>query len=132
MSDSLHELDAWIARVRKLPELVRAAAPDVARVVERELQKQIARASSPDGKAWQRNADGTTPLRTADKALAVAAVGTRVFARLRGHVARHHKGIARGAIVRRILPRAGEIPDALAQAIADKLAEKFREAVSHG
>jgi hypothetical protein len=132
MTDTLHELDAHIARVRQLPGLVKTAAPEVARVVERELRAQIARAQTPDGAPWAPRQDGGQPLEAADKALAVVAVGKRVFARLTGHIARHHKGIARGGIVRQILPGSGKLPQKLAQAVADELAVQFKKAVTGG
>lgn len=120
-------LDAHIARLRGL-DLARRAAPDAARAVQDELRRQIAAGVDPDGKPWPRTQDGRKPLATAEKALAVGAVGTTIVLRLRGHVARHHRGIARGGIERQILPRRG-IPQAMDRAIRRVLADHFREAM---
>jgi hypothetical protein len=120
----LAELDAQIARLRELPSLAREAAPDAAHAVERVIERQIQAATDPAGKAWEPTQDGRTPLRTADKALAVVAIGPTVFARLKGHIARHHLGRARGGVQRQILPTQG-LPSAMSTAIRGVLVEHF-------
>lgn len=104
MAKGLTALNAHIAKVEGLPQAARRAAPAVAEALEAELRRTIAAGTTPDGVAWQRREDGGKPLGTAAKSLAVVAIGSRVFARLRGHVARHHRGIAKGGIERPILP----------------------------
>lgn len=116
MANGLAQLDAHIARVESFPRVLKRAAPEVAEVVEAELLRQIAAGTTPDGQAWQAREDGGKPLATAGKSLAVVAIGTRVFARLRGHIARHHRGIARGSIQRQILP-GSQLPTKMAQAV---------------
>jgi hypothetical protein len=125
MSDAAFAaLDAHIARIRKLPGLAKEAAPDVAQAVRDELERQIAAGVDPDGKPWKAREDGEQPLRTAANSLAVVAVGPRIFARLTGHVARHHRGRAKGGIERPILPT-GPVPPAMGRAIARVLAKRF-------
>lgn len=127
MADGFAELEAQIARLQRVAELPRLAAPDVAEALQEELEAQIARGQGPDGEAWApRQEDGGQPLRGAAQALGVAAVGTTVIARLKGPEARHHLGRAKGGIVRRILPVQG-IPDPMTRAIKRVVTEKFEE-----
>lgn len=117
-------LDDMIARVRKLPELVERAAPDIAHALEQELEQQVSRGQDPEGRAWQARQDGGQPLRYAGKSLAVVAVGKTVYARLRGVEARHHLGRARGGIERQILPR--KLTPRIAELVRRKLEDAFR------
>jgi hypothetical protein len=120
-----------IARVENLPRVVvKRAAPDVAEVVEAELRRTIAAGTTSDGKAWAPREDGGKPLATAADSLVVVPVGTRILARLRGHVARHHRGIARGGIERPILPT--KITPQLGAKIRDVILEHAHKAVTHG
>jgi len=120
------QIDAMIDRLRKLPGMARAAAPDVARAVESELERQIKAAETPDGRAWEPKKEGSgKPLATAAKSLAVAAIGSRVFARLTGHIARHNLGRAKGGVERQILPTSG-IPAKMGDAIRKVLDAQFR------
>ncbi len=116
MAKGLAQLDAHIARVESLPRVVKSAAPEVAEAVEAELLSQIGAGADPDGKAWKARADGGKPLATAGKYLTVVPMGTRIFARLSGHVARHHRGIARGGLARRVLP-GRKLPTKMAEAV---------------
>lgn len=126
------ELDAMIARLNSLSTLTTDAAPEVAHAFEQELQGQIAAATGPDGSAWAPKKDGTgRPLATAGKALAVVAIGSTVFARLTGHIARHNNGRARGGVTRQILPTK-EIPAPVVRAIKRVLAENFQERMGGG
>lgn len=120
MTKGLAQLDAHIARVESLPRVLKSAAPDVAEAVEAELLRQISAGTDPEGKAWQERENGGAPLATAGKSLGVVAIGTRVFARLRGHVARHHRGIAKGGVQRQILP-GKNLPPRMAKAVGDVL-----------
>lgn len=120
MTKGLAQFDAHIARVESLPRVLKSAAPEVAEAVEAELLRQISAGTDPEGKAWQAREDGGTPLATAGKSLAVVAIGARIFARLRGHIARHHRGIARGRIERQILP-GKELPPKMAKAVGEVL-----------
>lgn len=120
-------LDAHIERVERLRTLARDAAPEVARELDVELRRQITAGTDPDGKPWPARKDGGKPLESAGKALGVGAVGTTIIFRLRGHIARHHKGLVKGGLARRILPVA-KVPDAMASVIKRVLARRFREA----
>ena len=122
MAKGLAQLDAHIARVESLPRVLVSAAPEVAEVVEAELLRQISAGTDPEGRAWKAREDGGRPLATAGKSLAVVAIGTRVFARLRGHIARHHLGTARGRVERQILP-GKELPKAMSKAVGEVLLE---------
>lgn len=120
-------LDDMIARLKRLPQLAEQAAPAVARALEQELEQQITRGQTPDGRAWEPRKDGGQPLRGAGKVLAVVAVGKTVYARLRGVEARHHLGRARGGIERQILPRA--MTPRIADLVRRELVAEFRQTV---
>lgn len=120
----LSALDAHIERVRGLGSLARQAAPVVAEAVEAELERQIKAATDPSGKAWAERQEGGKALATADKALVVVPIGTRVFARLKGHIARHNNGTAKGGLVRQILPTSG-LPARLAQVVKGAVEQTF-------
>jgi len=115
-SDAFAALQAQIDRLRALGTVARDIAPEVARELRAQLERNIERGVGPDGEAWQRNADGSQPLRTAAKALTVRAIGTAVVATLHGPVAMHHLGTAAGRIRRRILP-SRRMPQPLIDAI---------------
>jgi hypothetical protein len=120
------DLDDIIARVRRMPELAKRAAPDVARAVEDELARTIAAGTTPDGKPWQATKDGARPLANAANAVAVAAVGTTIHIRVTGPEARHHLGRAKGGVVREIIPTNG-IPAPMGAAIRDAITEHFHK-----
>lgn len=124
MSSGDTQLNSMLEKLRRLPELATQAAPKVAEAVRDELEKSIAAGTTPEGKAWERTKDGKQPLEGAAKALAVVAVGSTVFARLTGHIARHHLGRARGGVVRPILPTEG-LPKDMAKAIKTVLVDEF-------
>jgi hypothetical protein len=126
VADGLAAIDSILERLRKLPGIARRAAPNVARVVERELRSQIAAGSAPDGTPWQETQDGRQPLRNAGSALSVRAVGTVVLAKIEGVYARHHRGWVRGGVRRPILPSA-KAPEPIVRAVREVVADEFRE-----
>lgn len=122
-------LEAQIARLRRVATLPRDAAPACAEALQDELEAQITRAQGPDGRAWApRQEDGGKPLQTAAKALTVVATGTKITARLRGHIARHHKGRAKGGIERQILPTR-DLNAPMVRAVKRVLVERFNQAM---
>lgn len=130
MADGFAKLDSMIARLSTLgPQTVRAAAPKVAKVLERELVAQIGRGQGPDGKAWAPTKDGRTALRNAASALSVNAVGNAVVARLEGPEALHHKGAVRGGVRRQILPTT-KLSGPAAVAVREVIAAELRAAVT--
>lgn len=131
MTKGLAQLDAHIARVESLPRVLKSAAPDVAQAVEAELLRTIAAGTDPDGKAWKPRESGGKPLATAGKALAVVPMGTRVYARLSGHIARHHRGIVKGAVARRILP-GRKLPTKMAEAVRAVLLQHAADHMNGG
>lgn len=127
MANGFAALEAHIARLHALGELTRRAAPAAADAVEGVLHRQIAAGVDPDGKAWApRKDNGEQPLQHAADALAVVPLGTKVYCRLKGPEARHHRGTARGGIVRRILPVKG-LPKPMERAITDAIVDVFNE-----
>jgi hypothetical protein len=125
------ELDAMIARIRKLPQLGRMAAPEVARAVEAEAERTIAAGTTPDGTPWAPKKSGEgQPLANAAKALGVVALGSTIFMKLNGPEARHHLGRVKGGTARQIIPTK-DIPPPMAAAIREVLTRKFVEVMSN-
>lgn len=114
----LRAFDEWIDRVRSLPELAREAAPEVSADMEAEFKRQIGAATDPNGKAWEERREGGKALANAAAALTVVPVGTRVIARIKGYIARHNNGTAKGGLVRQILPGKG-LPARLERTVRD-------------
>lgn len=125
----MSDLDAMIATIRKLPELGKQAAPDLALAIENELQRTIAAGTTPDGEPWKLTKDGDKPLTHAAKAMTVVAVGSTIFVRLTGPEARHHLGRGRGGVVRQVIPT-DHIPAKMADAMRSVLARHFTAATS--
>jgi hypothetical protein len=127
MANGDAQLDAMLERLRTLPELARKAAPEVARVVERELERTIAAATTPEGEPWAPKKDGGgAALATAGKALRLAVAGSTIVVKITGHIARHHKGWGKGGVQRRVLPVRG-IPAPMQRAIAPVLGRHFEQ-----
>lgn len=125
------EINRMIARLGELKKFAKEAAPIIAEELETELRKNIAAGEGPDGKEWEPRKDGGQPLQTAGKALTVVVVDAKIFARLKGHVARHHLGRAKGGVERHILP-AGGIPPGVVRATRKALALRFGEIMVGG
>lgn len=126
------ELDAMIARIRKVPALGRLAAPEVALVVEEEIKRTIAAGETPDGAAWApRKVDGGRALEHAAKAVHCAAIGSIVFVRLTGIEARHHAGRIRGRVKRQVIPT-DSIPASMAARIRAAITKTFAAEVGNG
>lgn len=124
----MQELDRMIAMLREVAVTPLEAAPKVAQAIDDEIRQDIAAGRSPEGAAWKPTKAGEKPLQNAGDSLTVRAVGNTVIARLIGPSARHHKGFARGGIVRQVLPTA-RIPASMIRAIKRVLADHFRAAV---
>ncbi len=118
-------LDAHIARLRSLPGIAGRAAPDVAESLLEVASEDIAAGKSPDGSQLQPTKEGAQPLRNAASALHVGAIGSTIIMRLTGPEARHHRGIARGGVIRQLIPTT-KIPAQYAKAITEVLDEHFR------
>lgn len=116
------QLDSMIRTLRTMGDVGTQVAPAVARAFDAELHAQIRRGQGPNGEAWPKNQDGSTPLQTAD--VSVRAVGSSVVATLSGPAVLHHEGRARGRIRRQILP-SSRIPDPVIRAIHVVLRDAF-------
>ena len=129
----LEALDAKIAFLAALGRITDDVMPDVANDVRAELVRTSSSGEDPYGQAWQPKKDGGTPLVTAAQHIRVAPIGRRVFCRVTGHVAKHHRGRARGGVVRHVLPT-GALPPAMAQKIKATVIGRFRalKAADHG
>lgn len=124
------EIDAMIARLRDIAGAADRVADAAAVALRAEWEAQIARGEFPSGAPWPKTADGSQALQGAAKALSVDARGPVVVAQLRGHVALHHMGAARGGVLRQILPNRGIPPRLVAvlQRVAAEEWERVRDA----
>lgn len=125
------ELDAMIARVRRIPAAIKAIGPDVADAFRAELVANIEAGRGPNGEAWAPKKDGGMRLRGAAGALSVVARGTVIQAILSGPEVFHHRG-TKHVPKSPILPEGGSITPTLAAAFRAVVARKFLEAVGRG
>ncbi len=100
----IEDLDRLIAKLKKLGDLPRQVAPQVAIELRKTLEANIKAGKAPDGSSWAMRQDGGRPLENAAKALTVTANGTVIVARLTGPEALHHRGAVKGGKRRQILP----------------------------
>lgn len=99
------ELDAMIARLRRLPGMAARVAKRAAPLVREALAKTTNAGTAPDGTPWPaRKKDGGRALANAAAALTVEASGAVILATVDGPEAIHHKGSKR-------LPRRPQLPD---------------------
>jgi hypothetical protein len=125
------ELDAMIAKIRRIPQIAKRAAPDVAVAVRAVVLETINAGTTPEGEAWApRKEDGARPLAGAARALKVAPIGTRIFFRIAGPEARHHLGRARGGVRRGIIPT--RLTPRMTEAVIKVLSKHFREITEGG
>ena len=120
------ELDSMIDALRTLgAAMTDDAAPHVAEALRTELAQSVAAGTTPEGQAWEpRRSDERAPLQNAMNAVGVAAVRSKIFVRLSGVEARHHRGRVKGGTPRQIIP-VGKLPDSWARAIKRTLDERF-------
>jgi hypothetical protein len=102
MADPLQQMIDRLGALEAAPELV---AKELAIELERDLRKQIASGTDPEGVKWPARKDGEPALQNAGKALTVKAHGTVVVAQLSGPTALHHLGMGKGGVRRKILPQ---------------------------
>ncbi len=126
MANGLKVLNDRIARLRILVDLPEDAAPVVAQSIAKEIDRQIAAGTDPDGNPWApRKADGGKPLTRAAKDIVVGVVGKTVIVRIRAkHLVLHHFGFSRGKVQRQVIP-IGKIPDRWATAIRASVSKRF-------
>jgi hypothetical protein len=125
------QMDDMIARIRAIPNLAKNAAPDAAAEVLRTIRETIGAGTDCDGKPWApRKEDGSRPLKNAARAVKVAPLGTRIFARVYGAEAKHHLGTAKGGVIRGIIPT--HLTPTLTHRIRAVLVRHFDETVREG
>jgi len=128
------ELNAHIAKVRKLSNLPRAAEPALRRAVEADARTTAASGKGPDGKSFRRSLDGRAVLKNAAKAITVTVSSAVILITITGRHARHHLGIVRGSgprdsRARRIIPT-NEIPAKTTKAMERAATGEFRRVMS--
>jgi len=124
------EIDDMIARLRGLGKAARDAVPEIAEECRKVIATNVAAQRGPDGEPWPKSKDRRPVLVDAAKNMSAQAVGGAALLVLNGPEARHHLGIARGKVLRRILPSKG-IPAPMAEAIR-RLLERRLDAAAKG
>jgi hypothetical protein len=125
------QMDEMIARIRAIPKLAEECAPDAAAEVLRTIRETIAAGTDCDGNTWApRREDGGRPLKNAARAVKVAPIGHRIFARVHGAEAKHHLGTARGGTIRGIIPT--HLTPTLTVRIRAVLVDHFEATVKEG
>ncbi len=120
-----------IDRLRALPRaMLYEAGPSVADAIHVALNVTANAGQTPDGIAWPtRKHDHGRALEHAAEQIRVGAIGTKILIRVLGVEARHHRGIVKGGVARRIILYNG-ITLKVAVAINRALTKAFREATS--
>lgn len=131
MSNDFATLDQWIESIGALPEVPKRAAELVAEPALEAMRKPVAAGTSPDGEAWaKRKKDGARAYANAASAIGVRAEGSTLrFTITRKPEVLGHVGV-RGAPPRPMLPTV--TPDAVSDAIRDRLGEEFTRVTSGG
>lgn len=118
------ELEDMIASLRGLGKAAREALPEIARECKAVIAENIAAQRGPDDEPWPKAKDGQPVLEGAASAVSAQAVDGAVLLTLNGPEARHHLGVARGRVQRKILPTKG-IPAPMAEAIRRVLVRRL-------
>lgn len=126
-------LEQLITRLEALPgAITREAAPELAVAVRESLMLTVNAGQTPDGVTWAPRKEGSGPvLANAAAAVRVGAIGSRIYVRLIGIEARHHRGRVKGGTMRQIIPR-DQIPQPMADAMRAVLTRRFHAVMSGG
>lgn len=89
-------LDAEMERLRRLPDVPKLAAPNVAKSFDRNIHQNVAAQQDIYGHAFHPAQDGRNVLTHGADAVAIDVQGTKVVVRLEGIEAMHQVGSARG------------------------------------
>lgn len=124
------ELDRMIAKARRLPEIIKRAAPACADALRQDIARSVAAGQSPEGEAWApRKADGGRPLVNAMAAVSVIAQGTVIEATItdRPHNVHHYGWDETKA--RKIIPTSSTLTDGVSAGMKKALGAEFTKAV---
>lgn len=126
MSTGEAQLDAMIAKIRKIPDLVKRAAPACASAFGAAFKADLSAGHAPGGETWAAKKDGGRPLVNAAEHVDVRAVGTVIVSRLTGarHWFVHNQGAGKTLPKRQIIP-SGETPAELNAAIERELRNEW-------
>jgi hypothetical protein len=125
MAADLDQLNAMIARLRGIPDLVKSALPECAAECKAIIAENVAAQRGPDGAAWQPGAKGQPILKDAAGAVSAQAIGNAIVISLSGINAKHHLGAVRGGIARPIIPTR-KAPQAMTKAIERVLVRRLQ------
>ena len=116
MAQDLEALNQMIARLQGIPDLVQSVLPECAAECHAVIAENVAAQVGPDGEAWAPGNDGKPVLQNAAAAVTALAIGNVILLRVSGPEAKHHLGIAKGKVQRRIIPTR-KAPQAMTKAI---------------
>lgn len=111
-ADATLSLEAMAAKLRAAPEALKHAMPELRDTFDTYLSECFARGVDPDGKAWPKTKDGKTPELSGSQR-DVTIKGHTIIVRMRWYDALHSRGIAKGGVMRRLIPAGGLPPELL-------------------
>ncbi len=117
MAQDLEALNQMIARLKGIPDLVKSVLPECAAECHAVIAENVAAQVGPDGEPWPPGKDGRPVLANAAAAVTAQAIGTVILLRVSGPEARHHLGIGKGRVQRRIIPTR-KVPQAMTKALS--------------
>ncbi len=121
------DLDAMIAKFRKLGKVAEDAARESAPLVEAALRRTAAAGTAPDGKAWAPKKDGTRALPDAPGAIHAASHGSVVQVRITGGYVLQNR--LKGDARRQVIPDSGApLPPVVIEALTEGARRAFHKA----
>ena len=120
-------LEAIAAKLREAPKALTRAMPELRRTFDEYLTECFARGVDPDGQAWPKTKAGKTPELSGSQR-DVTVKGHTIIVRMRWYDALHSRGIAKGGVMRRLIP-AGGIPPELAKRFDRVIGDALRDAL---
>lgn len=131
MADAIKVLDGKIAALRGLENVGDELAPEIGKIVDREIKQNIRAGLDPYGKRWERTKTGKQPLETAADGIRTDVAGRSIVTRItKRHLVLHHFGYARGdAPVRQILPSSAQVPRRIVEAIRRAFSRRMSRAL---
>lgn len=124
-------IEQFVAQLAALPKaMLQDALPELGIVVRKSLVNTINAGETPDHVKWAPRKRGDAPVLVhAEAALHVGAIGGRIYIRLAGIEARHHRGRVKGGTKREVILTTHLTPDVVA-AMRKVLDRRFAEATS--
>lgn len=130
MTDGRRVLDEKISALRLMEKMPKRVADRVSTLVSQEIRNTINAGTDPYGNPWPKNEDGTPFKFVKPSDVVVTCSGSIVKVKIKGFVARHHRGIVSGSKVRKVIPTHRLIPKKITLGIQKIFAEEVKSSFS--